>query len=485
MILPRRGESVDRNRRAELLREVTPERVEQRIVNLRAKKEIRLDDVFSDEDVQELCQELNVEFRERCFTPAVTLGLFVSQALSRGDACSTVVTRFNKERKRKQLTPICEDASAYCKARAKLPVALIDQLSRRVVAKAEAKTPDDWKWHGLDVYLVDGFVLRAPDTADNQEGYPQPSSQRDGLGFPQVRVVITSSLATGCIRHYSTSPVEGKRTGEVTLFREQHGDFNAGDVVVGDSNFESFHDAVLLNRRGVTLVFCINGTRSSPFDGTVCETIDDEQVRVNKPKFDKARFTRAEWEALPAEITYRVIRYRVQGRNTEITIVTTLLDKQRYSASDIADLYGLRWDVEIDICSYKSTMEMGELRCKTPANLEREIAVAVLGYNLVRLLMADTAAVIEVHPREISFSQARDAWLNFSDELETPNDLMWIILSASSRLVRGRPGREEPRAIKKRGLTKYAKLKEPRPSRARRAPPQPSRKTPARTPENP
>lgn len=480
MILPRRGEAVQKQRRAQLLRALTPERVEQQIERLMAKKEIRLHDVFTDDEIHRLCIELNVVYRERSFPPAVTLGLFVSQTLSRGEACSAVVASFNRERKRKDLPPVSSDASAYCKSRAKLPVELADQLSKRVVTKTEAKTPDCWKWKGLDVYLVDGLVLRAPDTAANQERYPRPSSQKDGLGFPQVRVVVTTSLATGCILHYNIGQVEGKKTGEVTLFREKHADFKAGDVVVGDSNFESFHDAVLLDRRGVKCVFCINGSRTSPFDSEACKTIDDERITVSKPKFDKTRFTRADWEALPDSITYRVIRYRVKGRNTEITIVTTLLDEKQFTARDIAELYGLRWDVELDICSYKSTMGMGELRCHTPDNLEREIAVGVLAYNLVRLLMADTAAVAELHPREISFSHARDAWRNFSDDLETPNDLMWIILSASSRLVRGRPGREEPRAIKKRGLTKYPKLKEPRPSRAGR--PTPPSKGP---PENP
>ena len=158
-----------------------------------------------------------------------------------------------------------------------------------------------------------------------------------------------------------------------------------------------------------------------------------------------------------------MIRYRVAGCDTPITIVTTLTDRQRFSAADIAELYGLRWDVEVDIRSYKSTMGMCELRCLTPSNLDREIAVAILGYNLVRLLMCDTAAVLEVHPREISFSTARDAWLAFHDELETIDDLVWIIHSTGSHLVRNRPGRNEPRAIK-RGHTKYPKLKEPRPS---------------------
>jgi hypothetical protein len=468
MILPQRGEAVDRERRAEFRKALTPERTEQRIEELLARDQIRLRDVFSDDDVHRLYEEFAPDFRDRCFTPAVTLGLFVSQVLSRADACSTVVTQLNQERKRLNLPPVSEDASAYCKARARLPVAMVDVLSNRVMRKMESKTPDYWKWKGLNVYLVDGFVLRAPDTDANQKEYPQPSTQTDGLGFPQVRVVISTSLATGCILHYNTGKVEGKKTGEVTLFREKHMTFQAGDVVVGDSNFESFHDSVLLKRRGVEMVCCINGTRRSPLEEEICETIDDVVTTVKKPPFDKTRFTREQWESLPNSISYRVIRYRVEGRKSEITIVTTLLDRVRFSARDIANLYGLRWDVEVDICSYKSTMGMGELRCQSPENLRREIAVSVLAYNLVRLLTADTAAVLELHPREISFSQARDAWRAFGKELETSHDLMWIILSASSRLVRDRPGRNEPRALKRRNQTKYPKLKEPRPSRALR-----------------
>ena len=468
MILPSRGEPVDRERRAELRKEfLNPVALEQRVEELKLQDQIRLHDVFSDEDVHRLCSEMKIEFRDRCFTPATTLGLFVSQALSRGNACSTTVTEYNRERKRKGLSPICEDASAYCKARARLPVELIDRLSRQVIEIASNKTAAQWKWKGLNVYLVDGFVFRAPDTAENQKAYPQPSSQPDGLGFPQIRVVATTSLATGCITHYNTGPVEGRKTGEVSLFREKHACFSPGDVILGDSNFESFQDAVLLNRHGAEMVCCINGSRKSPFEGP-CETIEDKLVRLEKPKFDTNRFSRQEWESLPPFIECRMIRYRVVGTPKEITIVTTLLDRRRFPARDIAELYGLRWDVEIDIRSCKTTMGMCDLRCQTPDNLDREIAVGVLAYNLVRLLMNDAAAVLTVHPREISFSQARDAWRSFGDERKTTNDLMWIILSASTRLVRDRPNRQEPRAIKKRKTTKYPALKQPRPSRARR-----------------
>ncbi len=460
VILPPRERLVEPKKQKERLSRLSEKEVRQRVVRLNSDNQFRLHDVFDDEEVHRVCNELNIEFRERHFTPAVTLGLFVSQLLSRSEACTTTMINFNRDRKRRGLSHVCDDASAYCKARSRLPVELINHLSDRVRDIVREKTPVSWKWKGLSVYLVDGFVLRAPDTAANQKEYPQPSSQQEGLGFPQVRVVVTTSLGSGCIVHYNTAKVEGKRTGEVSLFREKHGDFVSGDVVVADANLESFHDAALLKRRGVHMVCCINGTRNSPFEG-VCKLIEEKTVTVRKPSFQSSRFTREEWEALPDTIRYRVIRYRLHGRKSEITIVTTLADRKRFPAEDIAQLYGLRWDVEIDICSYKSTMGMCDLRCQTPENLDREIATAVLAYNLVRLLMCDTAMVFEVHPRQISFSVARDAWRTFGDELSSADDLAWIILSTGSRFVRNRPGRQEPRAIKRRH-GKYPKLTQPR-----------------------
>lgn len=467
MILPPRGAPVDTKRRAELRALLNPQEVIEKIDKLVELDQVRLTDIFSEDDVHGLCDELHIEFRERDFTPAITLGLFVSQCLSRGDACSTVVTKFNRERKRQGLTPCSEDASAYCKARAKLSVELADCLGTRIVDLLRDKAKSQWKWRGLNVYLVDGLVFRAPDTAANQEAYPQPSTQKEGLGFPQIRCVVTSCLATGCIINYNTAPMKGKLTGEVSLFREKHGDFSFGDVVVADSNFESFYDSVLLNRRGVHLVCGIKSSRNCPFEG-VCEVMDEKIITLPKPRNNKNRFTPEQWQQLPDDVQYRAIRYRLTGRTEVLTIVTTLIDQKRFSAEDIMELYGLRWDVETDIACWKTTMGFCDLRCRTPENLDREIAVGVLSYNLVRSLMNDAAAVLEIHPREVSFSRSRDAWLSFSDEIATSNDLMWMVLSATSRLVRDRPGREEPRAIKNFHQSKYKKLKTPRPSRQKR-----------------
>jgi len=466
MILPGREKNTKSAKREVFKRALSFEEVQERVNKLRASNKLCLAEVFDDKQIHQACSQLEIEFRERSFTPAVTLGLFVSQVLNRDEPCTAVLARFNRDRKNKGLAPVSSNASAYVKARARLSVPLIEHMTEMTRDLVSKKTLHDWKWCGRDVYLVDGFVVHAPDTEDNQETYPQPSSQVEGLGFPQIRFVLTTSLATGCVLHYNTDKVEGKKTGEVSLFREKHGSFSEGDVIVADSNFESFVDAALLAERGVDVVCCINGSRESPFDGR-CETIEEVYKTIPKPKFDSNRFTRECWERLPDSIRIRIIRYRTSGRNESVTIVTTLIDDERYSCEDIAALYGLRWDVELDIRSMKTSTGMNTLRCLTPDNLDREIAVHILAYNLVCLLKSDTAQVMEVHPREISFSVARDAWISFADELTTGNDLVWIIYSAGGKLVRNRPGRQEPRAVKKR-QSKYPKLTNPRPSRAKR-----------------
>jgi predicted nuclease with RNAse H fold len=467
LILPNRSASVDRKRRALSRALSIPQLVLSGIRSLVKKGDMRLSMVFTDEEVDKVFRDASERnTRQRLFTPGQTLALFVMQTLSRDEACTTTVDRFNLERKRQRLPPVAKDASAYCKARSQLPTSVIESLSQRISSIAGAKALDSWKWRNRNVYLVDGMVMRAPDTLANQAKYPQPTSQDVGLGFPQVRATLVTSLATGCIEAFKTGPVAGKKSGEIALFRDISARFQPGDIVVGDRLFESYRDVALLQMRGVDVVLGMNGTRKSPFAGE-CISIEESFRTITRPDMNSKRFTIEQWNALPASITYRMIRYRTKGRKDCVTIVTSLLDPILFPAEAVAELYGLRWDIELDIRCFKTTMRRLELRCLTPKNVDREIAVSVLAHNLVRLLTNDAAQIVELHPREISFSQSRDAWMTYGREIETVRDLMWAIHSACARFVRDRPNREEPREKKSRDRNKYKLLKQPRPSRAR------------------
>jgi hypothetical protein len=140
-------------------------------------------------------------------------------------------------------------------------------------------------------------------------------------------------------------------------------------------------------------------------------------------------------------------------------VVTTLLDPQQTTKEDLATLYRARWNNELDIRAIKSTMQMHDLRCKTPALVRKEIWTHVLAYNLIRTLMAQAAAIHDLVPRSISFKGAMQTLAAFQPviEFQSAQDAahrLWlyqILLRAiATHRVADRPDRFEPRLIKRR-----------------------------------
>lgn len=398
--------------------------------------------------------------RNRIFSTPVTLSLFVQQVLSKNRGCKEVISLLNKQRKAEHLSEVSTNTTSYCQARLRLPLVLIEKLMYTTADLALNALPADWLWNGHRVLLVDGLVVHAPDTPENQEKYPQPNSQKPGMGFSQIRMCAAICLTTGVVTDVQYGPVEGKKTGEATLFRQMFRQFKKGDIIVADSNFECFRDMAMLGAQGVYMVCNINGTRTSPFSGP-CTVTEDKIVTLKRPDCDASRFSRQEWERLPKTLDVRIIRYTVKGRQSELTIVTTLLDSDAYPADAVAELYKHRWACELDINSIKSVMGMTWLSCHTPAMLERELMVYLLAYNLVRVTMCDAARIASVKPRDLSFKNAKDSWLHLGQDGRELEDYAWLLWSIADSPLRKRPGRKEPRKIKRRS-SKYEKMKLPR-----------------------
>ncbi len=202
-----------------------------------------------------------------------------------------------------------------------------------------------------------------------------------------------------------------------------------GDIVLGDRGFCSYAHMAVLLQRGLHGVFRIHqkqivdftpgrpGTRPGskdvpglPRSRWVLSQGDCDQVVVwYKPKRKPSWMTAEEYAKLPEEITVRELRYRVQVpgyRVREITLVTTLLDATRYSASALADLYYRRWQVEINFKHIKTTIKMDVLRCETVEGVLKELAVFALVYNLVRSVMVESARSQGVEPDRISLVDA-------------------------------------------------------------------------------
>ena len=87
-------------------------------------------DVLPAEEVEQVLRDEKVSFRDRLFSPLVTLWVFLSQVLDPDHSCRAAVARFLAGRAARRLPPCSSNTSAYCKARGRLPEGLRARLTR-------------------------------------------------------------------------------------------------------------------------------------------------------------------------------------------------------------------------------------------------------------------------------------------------------------------------------------------------------------------
>jgi hypothetical protein len=180
----------------------------------------------------------------------------------------------------------------------------------------------------------------------------------------------------------------------------------------------------------------------------------DQIVEYFKPQAQPKWMSVQQFAALPDSIVVRELRYQVTRpgyRTREVTLVTTLLDAERYPAAQLAQLYADRWQIETNLRHLKQTLRLDVLRCKSVAGVHKELQMIALVYNLVRLVMLQSAQQQAVPVERISFIDA----------------LRWLTQAglgpALDRLIvlPNRPGRAEPRVVKRRPK-QYTLMKRPR-----------------------
>ena len=401
------------------------------------------------------------------YTPAITVWIFLSQCLSADHSCRDAVARLVAWRVAQGLRPCSADTGAYCTARNDLPEEALHGLTRDTGTQVEDEAPSTWLWHGRRVRIVDGSTITMPDTPENQAAYPQPKSQKPGCGFPIARILVIFSLAAGTVLEAAIGKYQGKQTGENSMLRKLYDALAEGDVILADRYFSGWSDIALLLERGIDVVIRKHQLRRTDFRTGWRLGKDDHLVfwkRPQRPKWMSAE----QYATLPDELALREIRIRVaqQGFRTQsLVVVTTLLDAERYPPEEIALLYRRRWQAELHLRSLKIVLQMDHLRCKTPERVRNEFFTHLLGYNLIRGVMAAAALQSGKSPWEISFKgtlQTLDHFLPIL--LSNISNAAWceaLLASVASHQVGHRPDRFEPRLVKRRPKP-YKHLREPR-----------------------
>jgi hypothetical protein len=358
---------------------------------------------------------------------------------------------------------------AYCTARGRLPMLLLRELLQRVCRLGDRamQAADDLLWKGHRLWHMDGSTFSMPDTPDLQAAFGQPGGQRKACGFPVAHILCLFDAGTGLIRDCILSPL---RTHDMAKAALLHPNLRSGDIVIADRAFESFTHAALLLGQGLHLIFPMHQMRRADFrraqrrrgkgGGRIerqrvrrCGRLD-QILRWLKPQQRPKWMTQAHYDALPQTIELREIRREVRlptGQRQTILLVTSLLDEQLYPAEELVEVLKDRWAVEVNLRHLKTTIKMEVLRSKTAEGIEKELWMFLIVYNLVRLIMLEASARQRVPVGRISFADTL-YWLRHGD-LSRPMPKLQVVPE--------RPGRIEPRAVKRRPK-QYARLSRPR-----------------------
>jgi hypothetical protein len=398
----------------------------------------------------------------------LTLWSFICQVLQDGkqSSCNAAVTNATRHMLEHGLAPPGPDSGEYCRARNKLNVKVLRQIVCDIASKMSHLSPCGWLWHGKDVKLVDGFTFTMPDTPENQHEFPQSKTQKPGVGFPIARACAVLSLANACIHNVAIGPYAGKETGETALLRQVLNCFKPGDVMLADRYFCSFFMLAILKSRNVDVCMRLHQLRKTDLSKVKWLGENDYIDIWQKPQRPKW-MSQQLYDSLPEKMEIRVVTFSAKSkdRKEQLNVVTTLVDVKEYPAEEIGRLYGYRWHVELDIFSIKQSLNLDHLRCKSPDMIRREFWVALLAYNMVRLVCAQAAFVYDKLARRMSFTIACNTlisqWLMPPDEFIRRELNRHNLYQIASCQVGNRPGRIEPRVIKRRSKS-YSLMTKPR-----------------------
>jgi hypothetical protein len=397
--------------------------------------------------------------RRRLFSKENTFWAFFSQILDADGGCQEVVRKVQALAATRSMPAPSASTSAYCQARSKLDPTELENILAHTAEELQQQGRSRW-WKDRRVVVVDGTGVSMADTHTNQENWPQSKSQQPGCGFPQGRICACFCLQTGALLSYRMGH---HKNAELPLLRQQWDSFSSGDIFLGDKGFCSYYDIWQFSKRGVDSVITL--ARRTPVTAASAVAVlgpDDLLIKWPKPLWNNGlSYSKEEWQALPEHLDLRQIKVTINVpgmRSASYYLITTLTDSSRYGAAELADLYHQRWDVELFFRDIKTTMGMDVLRCRTPDLVRKEILMHFIAYNAVRRLIVDAAKAVECAPRRISFKASIQALRQWepqfhrwpADASEQRRLLGSLREAIGARQVTPRPGRREPRCLKRR-----------------------------------
>jgi hypothetical protein len=215
----------------------------QRIVTTLRQLRQDLARYLDEKALHDVCRQAGHRWRDRLLKPAAVIHWFIIQVLHGNTALQHVSL----------LAGRAFTDSAYCQARANLPLRVYQAILRTLIKALVPNTYTGGLWLGRHrTFLVDGSSFSMPDTPELQAHFGQPGNQKPGCGFPVASILAMFHAGTGLLLDILPKPL---RTHEMAHAESVHAALQPGDVLVADRGFCSFAHMALLAIRGVHCLF--------------------------------------------------------------------------------------------------------------------------------------------------------------------------------------------------------------------------------------
>jgi hypothetical protein len=362
---------------------------------------------------------------------------------------------------------ISEKDGAYCRAKARLPLAEFPKALAATAQAADRLAPPMTLLRGRALKAVDGSALTVSDTPKNRKAYP-PLQCADRPSFPMMRIVVLFSVLSGAIAAVASGSLASS---ELALFSSLSHLLIGGDILLGDRGFGSYPLIAWVKfSLGVDFI----GRTTRRIDGRCRQTRlarNDWLIVWKRNATPSPWLSSLQWAGLPTELTLRAIKSRCYAKGfrvRQITLVTTLLDPQLYPAQEILQAYLRRWRLEMCLDDLKTTLKLDFLRARSPLMAQKELLTRLIAHNLIRCTAAQAAVEHAVALERISFKGSVDALRHFASAMaqarsKKKRQQLWaqLLHTLATDLVPERPDRREPRAVKRK-KNKYPRLNVPR-----------------------
>lgn len=411
--------------------------------------------------VEGLMQASGARFYRRLFTPLVVIWCFIFQRLNADHSLDAVVSHVSSgavddldDQDRPPISEriVSECTAAISKARKRIPLSVVQGVVQQVASVAEQDLGEETRWCGHLVFLLDGTTLLLRPEAELVEHYGQAENQHGCSYWVVMRVVAAFGLPTGLL----PAVAEGsQRDSEQFLAKSVLAQLPPGSVCVGDSNFGVFSVVQAARHYNTFPVVRLTASRAQALAGRKLRP--NEDLRVS---WAPSRSDQLDPQMSQAPIDGRLIYVHLERdgfRPVHLYLFTTLLDVSGYPLAELVTLYGYRWQVELDLRSVKSTMDMDLLTAKSVDTVRKELWGGFAAYNIVRACMLMAAQEAGLAPLDLSFAKCwRRVWdaVRRLPDVKTPRDLAkWLsrLLKslAKCRLQKRTRFRVEPRAVRK------------------------------------